>query len=225
MRELGLRRIKSQWNKTLESAGLILLLAESNEMIDAIFHRFDMPVEHGRICFKAGRVNLPGQIQPARRVALVGTDHRARRLPKYFSSASRARIKTGIDQLSDHILIIHFVKMSEVIEFDHRESFQMELWIFVLQGRKQVRKVTQREFRIQAARDVQFGGAFANGLAGNAQTVLDVMSICAGLPWCPVETAELAIDITNVCWIEVTIYVEVRNRAVLFSAHMVRELA
>ncbi len=45
------RREKSERDKALKTAGLVLLFAEFNEMIDAVFDRFDVPVEHRGVGF------------------------------------------------------------------------------------------------------------------------------------------------------------------------------
>jgi hypothetical protein len=64
---------------------------------------------------------------------------------------------------------------------------------------------------------VQFRRAFGHGLSRDPQRVVDVMSIGVGLTRRAKETAELAIDITDVCRIEVTIDVEI-SRPAMFSA-------
>ena len=112
-----------------------------------------------------------------------------------------------------------------MIQLDHRERFQMELWILLLQSRKQISEITEREFGVQAAGDVQFSGTFRHGLSGDAQRIVDVVSVGVGLARRAKETTELAIDITDIRRIEMSIDVEVRRPAMLLSPHGVGKFA
>jgi hypothetical protein len=62
-------------------------------------------------------------------------------------------------------------------------------------------------------------------LPGNSQTIVDVVSIGIGFSWRPEESAELAIRVTNVCWIQVTVHVEVGYSTVPASPIHVGKLA
>jgi hypothetical protein len=62
-------------------------------------------------------------------------------------------------------------------------------------------------------------------LSSNSQTIVDVVSVGIGFSWGPEESAELAICVTNVCWIEVTVHVEVGYATVPASPIHVRKLA
>jgi hypothetical protein len=72
---------------------------------------------------------------------------------------------------------------------------------------------------------VQFRRAFIDGLTGDAQLIVDVVRVSVRLPRRAKEAAELAVDITDVRRIEVTIDVEVGRAAMLSAAHSVRQLA
>ena len=72
---------------------------------------------------------------------------------------------------------------------------------------------------------MQFGRAFADGPSGDAQTVVDIVRVSVRLSRRAEETAELAIDITDVRRIEVAIDVEVARAAMLLPAHRVRQFA
>ena len=111
--------------------------------------------------------------------------------------------------------------MREVIQLDHREGFQVKLRIFFLQRRQQVSEIAERQFRIQSARDVQFGCAFRYRLSGDAQRIVDVVRVSIGLTRRAKEAAELAINVANVRRIEMAIDVEVSRASVLLPPHRV----
>src|ERR1700752_1197915 len=100
----------------------------------------------------------------------------------------------------------------------------MQLRVFSFKRRKQISEITERQLRIQAAGDVQFGGAFTDRLTGDAKRVLNVMRVSIRLTRCAKEAAKLAIDITNVGRIEVPVYVVIRRPPVLLPAHRIGQL-
>src|SRR5271166_570185 len=51
MLQRRVRRMKSEWNKRLEAARLILQGTEFEQVINAVFVVFDMAVEHGGVRF------------------------------------------------------------------------------------------------------------------------------------------------------------------------------
>ena len=75
VRELCVLGIKRERNETLEAARFVLLLAQANHVIDAIFNGFDVTIEHRRVCFQSGGVHCAGKIQPTLCIALMRTNH------------------------------------------------------------------------------------------------------------------------------------------------------
>jgi hypothetical protein len=63
-----------------------------DEVVDAVFDRLDVAVEHRRVGLEAGLVDLARELEPTRAVAFVIADARARRLGKDLGTAARARI-------------------------------------------------------------------------------------------------------------------------------------
>src|SRR5713226_3289634 len=98
MCKLRFGRIERERYETLKTARFVLLLAQTHQMIYAVFDRFDVAIKHRRVCFQTRRMDLAGEFQPATRVALVRANHRARWLAKNLSAAARTRIQAGIDQ-------------------------------------------------------------------------------------------------------------------------------
>ena len=127
-REAGARRVKRERDKALEAAGLVLLFAKSDEMIDAVLDRLDMAVEHRGVGLEAGFVDLAGEFEPAVAVAFVVADPRTRRFGKDLGTAARTRIHSRRVQFFDHVLVRHLVKPCKEIKLDHRQGFEMQLW-------------------------------------------------------------------------------------------------
>ena len=101
----------------------------------------------------------------------------------------------------------------------------MKLWILLLQSRKQIGEIAERQFGVQAAGDVQFSRAFRDGLTRDAQGIVDVVRIGIRLTRRAKETTELAIGITDIRRIEMPIDVEVRRPAMLLSSRGVGKFA
>src|SRR5687767_15884424 len=99
----------------------------------------------------------------------------------------------------------------------------MQLRVLALERRQQIGEITEREFCVQSSRDVQFSGAFGNGLRRDFQTVVDVVRVRVGLARRAKEPAELAIRVTDVSRIQVAIDVEISGASVPPSANRIGE--
>src|ERR1043165_3239194 len=99
MGQLRIRRIKREGNEALKTVRLILLLTQSHQVIDAIFDRLDMPVEHRGIRFQSCGVEFSLELEPTLRDTFVSADHRARGLAKDLCAAARTRIQSRFNQL------------------------------------------------------------------------------------------------------------------------------
>jgi len=72
---------------------------------------------------------------------------------------------------------------------------------------------------------MQFSGAFGHCLAGNTQAVVDVVRVSVRLARSSIEAAKLAVDVTDVSWIEMTVDVEVSDFPVSLPSDCVGEFA
>src|ERR1700687_5356460 len=105
--------------------------------------------------------------------------------------------------------------MREVVKLDHCKSLEMKLWVMLLESGKQIGEITERQLGVQSTGDVQFSCAFLYSFTGDAQAVIDVMRVSIRLTRRAIKPAELAVYVTNVCRIEMTIYVEISRAPVL----------
>src|SRR3989442_13874146 len=72
---------------------------------------------------------------------------------------------------------------------------------------------------------MQFSCTFSYGLAGDAQRIIDVVRVSIRLARRAKEAAELTIDITDVCGIEMTVDIEICRAPMSPAADCVRQLA
>ena len=72
---------------------------------------------------------------------------------------------------------------------------------------------------------MQLSRAFRHCLTGDAQRIIDVVRVGVRLARCAKETAELAIDIADVCRIEMAIDVEISRTSMFPSPNRVGEFA
>src|SRR5262245_64513758 len=69
--ELGGSHLIRQWDEGQEPAGLVLLLPETEEMVDALLDRLDVAVEHGGVGPDPKRVRDAVDLAPASRIGLA----------------------------------------------------------------------------------------------------------------------------------------------------------
>ena len=148
MRELSFRRIKSEWNETLKTTRLFLLLAQSasNDRRDprsiqydrtALWHLSLIPL---RESFPEVRANdSPSHLW---RRSSSGSAHEKSRRHRPDKNPNPPR------PVSEYVFVTHFVEVCEMVKLDHRERFQMQLWILLLKRRKQIGEIAEREFCI-----------------------------------------------------------------------------
>src|SRR2546422_458103 len=115
--------------------------------------------------------------------------------------------------------------MGEVVQLDHGEGLQMKLRIFAPQRRQQVREITEREFCVKSAGNVQLSCAFVYSLTRDAQRILNAVRVGIGLTRGAVKAAKLAVHIADVRGIEMTIDVEIGGAPVTAPAHRISQLA
>ena len=87
-------RMKAQRNEGLESASLILHLAQLQQVIHTVFIVLDMPIEHRRIRSQASFVQQSRRIEPFAAVDLVVADDVTHAVGEDLRPAARTRIHT-----------------------------------------------------------------------------------------------------------------------------------
>src|SRR6476620_2207643 len=101
----------------------------------------------------------------------------------------------------------------------------MELGIVLFKAGQQVGEITERQFGIETAGNMQLGRAFLHGFAGDAQAIFTVMGVSVRLSWGSIEAAKLTINIANVGGIQVPVHIEVGGAAMFPAAHAIGQFA
>ena len=90
-------------------------------------------------------------------VALVVADLLPHAIRKYLCPAARQRIEAGLHQLAEHLLVAHAVQVGEERDLDRSEALQVNTGPYALEATQQVRVIAERQIRVQAVDDVDFG--------------------------------------------------------------------
>ena len=99
VRERSVVRMKRQRDKRHEAMRLVLQLAQLDEVIDALFLRFHVPVKHRGVGAQADFMRLPRDVEPHLPADLVIADDPAHPRVKNFRAATRKRIDARFFQL------------------------------------------------------------------------------------------------------------------------------
>ncbi len=150
-------------------------------MVDAVFDRLDVAVEHRGVGLEAGGVDLAGELEPAVAVAFMIADAATCRFGKDLGSAAGTRIHSRGLELFDDLFVGHLVKAGKEIKLDHRQGFEVELWEFAFKGREKIGVILEGKFAVQAADDMQLGRTFGNSRRGRCR-YLPVRNACTHLP-------------------------------------------
>src|SRR3990172_12031600 len=111
MCQLSVGRIKRQGNKTLVAARLVLLLAQSHQMIHSILYGLYVAVEHSRVGLETGCMDFAGKFEPPGSIAFVGANQRPCGFAEDLGPATGTGIQARIYQTLNHILVRKSVKM------------------------------------------------------------------------------------------------------------------
>ena len=126
---------------------LVLQRARLQQVIDALFRRLDVSVQHRHVGAHAEAVRDAMDRQVARAVALVVTDFLAHALREDLGAAARQRIKARRLQLLEHLLVGLAVVIGKERDLDGGEALQVNAGPDLLQPAQQIRVVAERQAR------------------------------------------------------------------------------
>src|SRR5215831_7893358 len=119
--------MKCQGDETHKALSAILQFPQPDQVVDAILDGLDVSVQHCSVGGNASGVDFFGQLQPPVTTCFVCANPAAGRLSEYLGSAARAAIESSGDQPFDDLLVGHPADCSQVVQFDHREGFQVHI--------------------------------------------------------------------------------------------------
>ncbi len=156
--EPGVGRVERERDEALEAAGLVLQLAQADEVVDALLGGLDVAVEHRAVGLEAEAVDRAGDLEPA--FAATSCGRRSPRGPARRRSRRRRRagVEAGGDQPAQRSRRAAPWRAASrkssstivsALRCDPREAR--------LEGAEQRLEVVDAELGVQAADDVQLG--------------------------------------------------------------------
>src|SRR6185295_6541574 len=192
-------------------------------MINAVFVRLDMSVQHRRVCVYSALVNLGGQFKPAFARGLVRADLAASRFADYLSSPAWTTIKPRCDKAINHFLVCHPAGSRQVVQLYHGERLQMHARKVALELAQKRRVVIKLQPRMKPPDYVKFSRSFIISRSRDLDTLLHRPLVGFRVADAAIEAAKPTIGNTHIGVVHVAINVEVRLLAVDPLSDQVRE--
>src|ERR1700686_2108285 len=161
MLQRRVRRMERQRNKSLEAPSLILQSAQFEQVIDAICIVLDVPVQHRGIRFQPNLMRHPRRIEPLIAVNLVIANNMPHPVSKNFRPATRQRIHTRFFHLYQRLANTQLGPLRQVSNLHHGESLHVDQRKTLLQPRNQIKKILERQIRMQPANNMKLRNRFA----------------------------------------------------------------
>src|SRR5881275_1520186 len=126
-------------------------------MVDAIIVILHMAVKHGRVRLQTNLVGEFCSFQPLVAVDLVVADNVAHAVGENFGAAARQGIDARGLELLQRFANGKFGATGEICDFDHGESFEMDLRKALLQAGAEIEEILERQVGMQSANNMKFG--------------------------------------------------------------------
>src|SRR5215471_11225473 len=185
--------MKCQGDETHKAPGPVLQFPQPDKMVHAVLVGLDMAVQHGGVGGNASGVDLFGQFQPPVAACLVSAYPAASRLFEYLGPAARATIKPRGNQSIDDLFVGHSADSSQVVQFDHCESFQVHVREVALQLAEEASVIIELKPRMETSNYVEFSSAFIVGLASYFDAFFNAPLIGLWMPDPAIKSAKSAI--------------------------------
>src|SRR5712692_4094196 len=221
MAERGVFRVEGQRDEGDEAAGLVLELAQQQQVLDTLLFCFDVAVEHGGVRAQADLMRRARNVQPLLAGNLVVADYFAHPRIEDFGAAAGQRVHTGLFQGQQSIADRKLGDAREVAHLNHGERLQVHARAALLESSHQVQEIMERQVRVQAADQVKLGGAFADALLGARKDLFERKGVRAGSIGAAAESAQPAMRHADVGGVDVAVDVEVADVAVALLADVV----
>src|ERR1700726_727411 len=220
--EHGGLRFEGEWDKSGETAGLILQLAQLAQVIDALSESFDMSVEHGASA--AAPHGVPGgmDIEPFRGSLLTATNFISHRGIENFRAAAGHGSEAGVAQKLKCVADGHAKNsLCQMAHLDGRERLDVQIWIKRAQAAQEIEVPILFQCRMQTTNHVHFSNPEAACFSDSADDVVNGSLEGMGIAFFGGEGAELAGENANIGVIDVAIQDIGRVVAILLFAERI----
>ena len=157
MIQLRMGRMEGQGDETLKALSLVLQLPQPDQVVDPLFHGFNMPVEHGGIGLQSAEVHPPGDFEPAFARHLVVTNEVAGALGKDLGPSPGATVHSRLPKSPDGLIDGQLGPAGQEIQLNHGKGLEMNFGEARLQTAEQVGIVGEGKIGMQATHDVKLG--------------------------------------------------------------------
>ncbi len=209
-RVVGMERERDEG---LEASGVVLEVAQADEMVHAVLVVFDMAVKHGGVGFEAELVRHAGGFQPFVAIDFVVADDVTDAVGEDLGAAAGHGVDACILQLLQGFGNGEFGALRKEGNLDHGEGLDVDLRKALLKAAHQIEEVLEGKVGMEAADDVELGDGL--GIAGGSGCpgLFERHGVGARGAFAASESAEAAGGDTDIGRIDVAIDVEVRDVA------------
>ena len=223
--QYGVFRMERQRDEGDEAVGIVLQLAQLDQVIDAVLFIFNVTVEHGAVGMQAEFVSDPRGLQPFGAVDFVIADDAPHALAEDFRAAARHRIHAGVPQPLQRFANAEFGAAGQKGNLHHGESLQVHLRKALFQAPQHFAKPIERKLRVQAPHDVKFRHGLAPARACHVENFIERHRVRLRIFRFFPERAKPAARHAHIGGIDVAIDVEIGGVTALAFADDVGQIA
>ena len=125
--EDGVLGMEGERDEGEEAAGLVLLLAQPQEVVDPLLVRLDVAVEHRAVRRDAEPVRRVVREEPEVRVLLARRDQPAHAVGEDLGAAAGERAEPGRLQLAQHLLVREPGERRHVVDLARRVELEVHV--------------------------------------------------------------------------------------------------
>src|SRR6478609_2642001 len=208
--EDGVLGVEGERDEGEEATRLVLLVAQPQQVVDALLVGLDVAVEHGALGRDPELVRGVVDVEPLVGVLLAGRDEGAHAVGEDLSAAARHRVEAGVPQRAQDLLVRAALEPRYVVDLGRRVELEMDVRQRLLQLAQKAGVVLEVDVRVLAVDRVDLSEAVELVLrdrvldelvGGQRERVLLLPRLGEG--------AELALHATDVRLVQVDVLDEV----------------
>ena len=223
--EIGVVGVKRQRDESLESAGLVLQRAQTQQMIRLLLRGLDVAVEHRAVGLQAGAVRRARDLEPARRADFEWEEELVHSLREDLGAAPRERAEPRFDEVGEDLLERALPNFLDLLDLHHREGLHVDPRARRFHRAHQIQIIGIGELGIDPGHHVDLGDRLRRELANLRRRYFRTKDIGPRLARQPLKRTEAAELVTNIRIVDVLVDVEIGAVAVERFAAEVRERA
>ena len=155
--EDGVLRVERERDEREEAARAVLLLAEAQDVVDALLVRLDVAVEHRAVRRDPEPMRGVVHVEPDVRVLLPGRDERADAVGEDLGPAAGERPEPRLLELAQHLLVREPGKRRHVVDLRGRVALQVHVRQRRLERADRVDVEIEADVRVLAVHHVDLG--------------------------------------------------------------------